>query len=1259
MLRLFLRSLGGILATVALLLLALAAATYIGIDIDAKRWREPVADALSRALGREVRLEGHARLTLSLNPAIALGDVRISNPPGFNAPEFVRIGEMRLAIRLLPLLRGEVQADDFHGRNIAVHLQRSADGHGNWSLDPTPRSAPPQGPFKLARGDGYRLTLENVLIELDVGASARHIELAELALDERAEGSARLSLRGKVDERFPFTVRATGAPLSNLGAAEPWPFDFQAAVSDMALTGSGAMSGKLDRPNVRLSFNAARNNDSSQPASGTAVVSGDLALDLSGVRPRISGRLAAPELDLRASFPDARGTNAPPARTLAEAYEALSRAELDLQPLARIDADIDLQVTRWAGMAGDVRDLSARLKIDAGRLAATYAVTIAGAQFEGELVADGTSAPQRLRTHLVARDAPLDVLAALVFDLPYVMGSVGRFDVTLDARGNTTAELVRDLEARIEIEDARFTYGNFTGGKPVSMRLDAAEVSQSRGRTIAGSLRGSLRGKAFDGKLRAGTVEQILREQRTPFSFDGTSGDVRARLSGTLAEPADSSGPVIALEISAPRARALAPWLGLSSQSDAGVAFKGSFRLHRQLVSLTDASLVIGRTSLTGDVSWRSADAKTLVTANVVAAVVDPAELSAVTTPAVTTRRATILEIPILPESLDFADMDATVRVGRIQGLPLEINDAVFEGRMRGGEITPSPFSLRVQGNALSGALALDRRGAAPAASLWVAGDDFELGALLRRLRVAHDIDARIGSVRLYAEIRSRALGDVLEQSSFVANIESGTLDFRDANTRAALRIAVAAGEVRADAGAPISASLTGTLGATPVTLEARTAGLREIFEPGERLPFSITAQTAAGKLAISGSAVPQRSPDVALSLALTGERLDGLDTLLATSLPPWGPYALTGGLRFSRRGYEIDAIRLALGRSVLEGNASLDNTRAPPNLTVSLNAERIQLDDFPLADWSAFDKPEGSAEPMTLDSARQAIGEGARRVHAILSRELLGKAEGKLLVAVKRLVSGKDDLGHGRFVVTVAKGRATIAPIEIDSPAGSARGSFVYEPREHDVLVEARAELDRFNYGALARRIFPNSDLDGTISLDFRLDAAAPRLSAAVVAGSGRFDFLLLPQRLRAGPLDLWAANLLFRLLPFFNISSSEVNCALGHFDLEHGRLTSRRITIDTYQTRTEGAGTIDLGTDAVDLRFAAPRAKIPQFFSFVVPIYVSGTRERYSVSVRPLDLVGAAAKWVASPIVVPIQRLFGTSLARDGSDVCTTLAR
>ena len=97
---------------------------------------------LSRALGREVRLEGPARLALSLGPEVLVRDIRIANPPRFDSPDFARIGELRLGAGAPALAarrdagtraarsRCRRPARALERRARQLDLRRARDGHG-------------------------------------------------------------------------------------------------------------------------------------------------------------------------------------------------------------------------------------------------------------------------------------------------------------------------------------------------------------------------------------------------------------------------------------------------------------------------------------------------------------------------------------------------------------------------------------------------------------------------------------------------------------------------------------------------------------------------------------------------------------------------------------------------------------------------------------------------------------------------------------------------------------------------------------------------------------------------------------------------------------------------------------------------------------------------------------------------------------------------------------------------------------------------
>jgi uncharacterized protein involved in outer membrane biogenesis len=210
------------------------------------------------------------------------------------------------------------------------------------------------------------------------------------------------------------------------------------------------------------------------------------------------------------------------------------------------------------------------------------------------------------------------------------------------------------------------------------------------------------------------------------------------------------------------------------------------------------------------------------------------------------------------------------------------------------------------------------------------------------------------------------------------------------------------------------------------------------------------------------------------------------------------------------------------------------------------------------------------------------------------------------------------------------------------------------YEPTDQDVKVDLQIDAQKFDYGVLARRIQPTSDLAGTFSLRMDVDSRARYLSDILRHGSGRIEFAVWPQNMRAGVFDLWAVNVLVALVPAVDPGkASKVNCAVGRFDLNDGKLVDRNILLDTSRMRVIGKGKADFVDENFDLRMS-PQAKTAQFLSLATPIQVSGPFNDFKIGVSPGDIIGTVGRLVTSILWVPLQKLLGKKVPTDGSDVC-----
>ncbi len=1285
-------------SVIAITLAGLAYVTVIGIPVDASALRAPIAQAFSEAVGRQVRFVGPMELEISGRPKLRVGGLHIAGPEG--SPDLASLGEARLALDLWQLAHRRLHVEELSGRDVKVLLVHRPDGTNNWTFNlprPAARDAEP-GPRPASAGGLptihiQRVSLEQLNVEYVAPDGRSHFfDLHSLGAQARADKPFSMTLAGTVEKSFPYRVEFTGGQLQELLSAErPWPIDLTLTFLSSTLTMKGTVTGtsgdiqfgvgteslsEFERlfqtrlPAVGTTAIAGRVVFSPRKVTfsqlagviGSTTMVGDLDFDTTGARPKLVGSLSLPSLDLRPFLvPGSPGTSGPigrvaaPPRSLAETYRELSMASFSLRQLNSVDVDLNLSVGNWISLPGDVKDASLQVKLENGKLDVPIQARITGVELRGGAHADATASPPRFRMSLATRDSELGGLAELLAGLRGLQGRLGRFELKIAAHGDQVNELVRSLDVRLDVERAQLSYGNVEGGRPVDFALDRLAVALPSGRPLAGHLSGSLLGRALNASLRGGALEPMMIQGRSTIDFDAQSGQLRARLRGVLAEPTDQQGPEIAFELSAPRANAAASWLGFVPGSEASVSLAGRVAVRRQSWRVEGLRFQVGRTSLAADLSRALVGKTPLLKARLVADNIDVKEVESLFPQSEKKPGGgPVLDIPILPQGIDLSDADVEVRVKRFEGSPLEIRDVSFDGRIREGYMHPSQFSVDIGEAKFSGAILLDLREEEPDARLWLAADDVNIGNLLRRLNLAQNIEARLDLMRLYLSTRSSRLGEMLSRADLTATFAGGKLTLRDANTRAEARIALQTGLLRGPPGGQLSLNLDGTLDDIPVTIAVETATARDLAEPHLRLPFKLTAESAQTQLVLAGGIARPLGKEVELSLELRGPRLDSLDRLVRASLPPWGPWSAAGRFRMSASGYEVAGLRLQVGESILTGEGGLRTDIARPRLDLSLAAPNIQLDDFRLGDWTAVERKPVAENAPTAEELRQTAAKASDEAQRLLSPAVLRRQDAYLRVRVEQVRSGQDQLGSGRLDARLENGRADIGPVEVEIPGGSAKFSLGYLPTEQDVKVDVKIDVEKFDYGILARRIKPGTDLRGIFSAHVDVDSTARYLSETLRHGNGRIDFAIWPENMKSGIFDLWAVNVFVALVPAVDPSKeSKVNCAVGRFQLSDGNLEDRGIVLDTTRMRVVGTGHADFNDEKVRLRMR-PQAKTAQFLSLATPVGVNGSFTDFKIGVSPGDVIETVGRVATSVVWVPLKKLFGKKIPRDGADVC-----
>jgi uncharacterized protein involved in outer membrane biogenesis len=461
--------------------------------------------------------------------------------------------------------------------------------------------------------------------------------------------------------------------------------------------------------------------------------------------------------------------------------------------------------------------------------------------------------------------------------------------------------------------------------------------------------------------------------------------------------------------------------------------------------------------------------------------------------------------------------------------------------------------------------------------------------------------------------------------------------------------------------GQPFILAMTGKLLSEPYATEIEISSLQELVEES-RTRMEINTEIAKTRFDFGGSVdLASALRSLQLNAAVSGEHLNSLNGLLDLDLPPLKAYKAAGELSLQRDRLELTNLILQVGKSKLTGKMTADRSRGKPDVAVELISPLIQLNDFDVGDWSPekrdADQPDNIAKkdekPTSAESGnKDAVPEDS--VEELLSPEVLARFNVRLNVEAEKVISGADQLGSGVLTATLKDGRFALDPVQLNVPGGSFNmaATLIPDPRAPEASV--RMEMKKFDFGILVRRTKPRADMGGTINLDVDLKSSADSFEKLMASSNGYFDFSGRLENLKAGIIDLWAVNVIAAIATGKDNKPSEINCVLGRWTMKEGMLKPEIFLIDTTKIRICGKGQVDFKKETIDLKMA-PRPKKPEFFSLATPIEVKGNFADFGVGIQAGGLFGTSIRFITSPVVVPLKRLFTRDLPTDGEDVCS----
>ncbi|WP_319548440.1 AsmA family protein [Desulfogranum marinum] len=454
--------------------------------------------------------------------------------------------------------------------------------------------------------------------------------------------------------------------------------------------------------------------------------------------------------------------------------------------------------------------------------------------------------------------------------------------------------------------------------------------------------------------------------------------------------------------------------------------------------------------------------------------------------------------------------------------------------------------------------------------------------------------------------------------------------------------------------GSPLQLDMAGELLTFPYSLNVSVASIEE-FLTSSSTWMEIQAEVADTLLGFVGKVdlVPAQRA-LALKVNIEGENLKSLDQLLQVDLPPLAKYSVETDLTLQKERFDLKNLAVSTGSSSLVGTATLVREKKV-TAEVDFHSPLIQLDDFVFDDWSWRGEKVSQEKEQGEDTEEKTVAKEktGKEVRNLLDPDLLDDFDIGLTVRADQVLSGEDQLGSGSLKAVLRDGRMAIEPLALQIPGGEITMSTSLKPGQEAADATFRAVVHNFDIGIYVRRQKPESKMSGLVNLDVDLYSSASTVNQIFANGNGYFDFSGHLDNLGAGIIDLWAVNLIAAIVSSTEEEQSEVNCAVGRWKVEDGLLTPDVFFIDTSKIRICGKGQVDFRKNTVNLT-VSPTPKKPEFFNLATPLKISGSFDDINFGLRKGALVGTAARFIASPLVVPIERVFSDQIPEDGSDAC-----
>ena len=440
-----------------------------------------------------------------------------------------------------------------------------------------------------------------------------------------------------------------------------------------------------------------------------------------------------------------------------------------------------------------------------------------------------------------------------------------------------------------------------------------------------------------------------------------------------------------------------------------------------------------------------------------------------------------------------------------------------------------------------------------------------------------------------------------------------------------------------------------GTINGTPLTLSVRGGPFINIRRD-RPYEFSALLTGVGSRLEAKGSVTrPFDLGQVTSTLSLEGRDMADLYMLTGITTPNTPPYKLSGTLTRNEALFTFKDFSGRVGSSDLSGDLTVNKVGDRTRVDAELFSRALDIDDLAAV--------LGAKPTVTSGGTVASSGAPGRLLpDAALKVDRLRVMDGTLSYRAASVKRNTFEIRQVNLGADLESGILNLDPVSFSFSRGEMNGT----ARINATKDTPYSAIDFRLAGYPLESIIPARNgvqpITGRALGRARLEGPGNSIHDFAASAKGSISLVVPQGQMRAAFAELLGINVGSGLLKLLSgdQSQSEIRCAVADFTVAGGTATARTLVVDTDVVLAKGSGTIDLGSETMNLRIDGDTKK-PRLLRVWAPINIRGSliAPKIGVDVRAvagqLGVVGALGV-LLSPLAA-ILPFIDPGLAKDAN--------